>query len=315
MGLFVKVENEAKSNLKFSITLETDKPSMKLNDIFDDLDQSFPDYDLIKNKSNSVLFVYPNKKEVAVNLGKAKGTYSIESDNFESILFILNQIVYRLKEKYKDINYWINDKFKVKDYFFRVKEHYELIQKKKDLLKNLEKYTSLYTNLQKNLLNKYQKKTPPKLANIDFFLKNVYKDIVAESDLVQKTNNEIKSLYRDIYIWTESIIYLTKLRARLNDEEYQLLKSVFPLDNINNNENNWEDITYYNMINLDLYYFEEKEKLKEISGNIDFDQWEKEFRNILSSILTRKGIFNKQKLNNSSNISESSNVKNSTNND
>ena len=315
LGLFVKVENEAKSNLKFSITLETDKPSMKLNDIFDDLDQSFPDYDLIKNKSNSVLFVYPNKKEVAVNLGKAKGTYSIESDNFESILFILNQIVYRLKEKYKDINYWINDKFKVKDYFFRVKEHYELIQKKKDLLKNLEKYTSLYTNLQKNLLNKYQKKTPPKLANIDFFLKNVYKDIVAESDLVQKTNNEIKSLYRDIYIWTESIIYLTKLRARLNDEEYQLLKSVFPLDNINNNENNWEDITYYNMINLDLYYFEEKEKLKEISGNIDFDQWEKEFRNILSSILTRKGIFNKQKLNNSSNISESSIVKNSTNND
>jgi Bardet-Biedl syndrome 9 protein len=315
LGLFVKVENEAKSNLKFSITLETDKPSMKLNDIFDDLDQSFPDYDLIKNKSNSVLFVYPNKKEVAVNLGKAKGTYSIESDNFESILFILNQIVYRLKEKYKDINYWINDKFKVKDYFFRVKDHYELIQKKKDLLKNLEKYTSLYTNLQKNLLNKYQKKTPPKLANIDFFLKNVYKDIVAESDLVQKTNNEIKSLYRDIYIWTESIIYLTKLRARLNDEEYQLLKSVFPLDNINNNENNWEDITYYNMINLDLYYFEEKEKLKEISGNIDFDQWEKEFRNILSSILTRKGIFNKQKLNNSSNISESSNVKNSTNND
>ena len=277
LGLFVKVENEAKSNLKFSITLETDKPSMKLNDIFDDLDQSFPDYDLIKNKSNSVLFVYPNKKEAAVNLGKAKGTYSIESDNFESILFILNQIVYRLKEKYKDINYWINDKFKVKDYFFRVKEHYELIQKKKDLLKNLEKYTSLYTNLQKNLLNKYQKKTPPKLANIDFFLKNVYKDIVAESDLVQKTNNEIKSLYRDIYIWTESIIYLTKLRARLNDEEYQLLKSVFPLDNINNNENNWEDITYYNMINLDLYYFEEKEKLKEISGNIDFDQWEKEF--------------------------------------
>ena len=87
------------------------------------------------------------------------------------------------------------------------------------------------------------------------------------------------------------------------------------MDNINNNENNWEDITYYNMINLDLYYFEEKEKLKEISGNIDFDQWEKEFRNILSSILTRKGIFNKQKLNNSSNISESSNVKNSTNND
>ena len=154
LGLFIKVDNEIKNNLKYSINLETDKPSIKINEIFNDLDQSFPDYDIIKNKTNSALFIYPNKTEVAVNLTKFNGVYNIESDNFECILFITNQIVCRLKDKYKDINYWINDKFKVKDYFFKVKEHYELIQRKKKLLENLEKYTSLYTNLQKNLLNK-----------------------------------------------------------------------------------------------------------------------------------------------------------------
>ena len=299
LGLFVKVENEAKNNLKYLITLESDKPSVKINELFNDLDQSFPDYDLIKNKTHSCLFIYPNKKEVAVNLGKANGAYNIESDNFESILFIANQIVNRLKEKYKDINCWINDKFKIKDYFMRVRDHYDIIQRKKELLQNLEKYTSLYTNLQKNLLNKYQKKTPPKLSNIDFFLKNVYKDIVAESESVQKANNEIKLIYRDIYIWTETIIYLTKLRARLNEEEYNLLKSVFPLDNINNNENTWEDVTYYNMINMELIYFEGKDKLKEINNNIDFDLWEKEFRNMLNSVLSRKGIFSKESVTNS----------------
>ena len=311
LGLFVKVENEAKNNLKYLITLESDKPSVKINELFNDLDQSFPDYDLIKNKTHSCLFIYPNKKEVAVNLGKANGAYNIESDNFESILFIANQIVNRLKEKYKDINCWINDKFKIKDYFMRVRDHYDIIQRKKELLQNLEKYTSLYTNLQKNLLNKYQKKTPPKLSNIDFFLKNVYKDIVAESESVQKANNEIKLIYRDIYIWTETIIYLTKLRARLNEEEYNLLKSVFPLDNINNNENTWEDVTYYNMVNLELLYFEEKNNLKEINNNIDFDLWEKEFRNLLNAVLTRKGIFNKQSVSNST-LTES-NVKISIN--
>ena len=311
LGLFVKVENEAKNNLKYLITLESDKPSVKINELFNDLDQSFPDYDLIKNKTHSCLFIYPNKKEVAVNLWKANGAYNIESDNFESILFIANQIVNRLKEKYKDINCWINDKFKIKDYFMRVRDHYDIIQRKKELLQNLEKYTSLYTNLQKNLLNKYQKKTPPKLSNIDFFLKNVYKDIVAESESVQKANNEIKLIYRDIYIWTETIIYLTKLRARLNEEEYNLLKSVFPLDNINNNENTWEDVTYYNMVNLELLYFEEKNNLKEIGNNIDFDLWEKEFRNLLNAVLTRKGIFNKQSVSNST-LTES-NVKISIN--
>ena len=312
LGLFIKVDTESKNNLKYSITLETNKPSVKINDIFNDLDQSFPDYDIIKTKTHSALFIYPNKKEVSVNLTKTNGAYNIESDNFECILFITEQIVNRLKEKYKDINYWINDKFKVKDYFYKVKEHYELIQRKKKLMENLEKYTSLYTNLQKNLLNKYQKKTPPKLSNIDFFLKNVYKDIANQSELVQKVNNDIKLIYRDIYIWTESIIYLTKLRARLNDEEYQIFKGVLPLDNINNNENTWEDITYYNMKNLELLYFEEKDKLKEINNNIDFDLWEKEFRNILSAILSRKGIFDKEK---SNTTAENSNIKISMNND
>ena len=312
LGLFIKVDTESKNNLKYSITLETNKPSVKINDIFNDLDQSFPDYDIIKTKTHSALFIYPNKKEVSVNLTKTNGAYNIESDNFECILFITEQIVNRLKEKYKDINYWINDKFKVKDYFYKVKEHYELIQRKKKLMENLEKYTSLYTNLQKNLLNKYQKKTPPKLSNIDFFLKNVYKDIANQSELVQKVNNDIKLIYRDIYIWTESIIYLTKLRAQLSNEEYQIFKGTFPLDNINNNENTWEDVTYYNMKNLDLLYFEEKDKLKEINNNVDFELWEKEFRNILSSILSRKGIFNKEK---SSNFGESNNIKISMNTD
>ncbi len=307
LGLILRVENESKSNLKYHITLETNKQPLRINELFDDLDQSFSDYDLLRNKTSSCLFVYPNKKEVVVNVDKSKGNYLIESDNLECILFITNQIVSRIKEKFNnEVQYCINDKFKVKEYFYKVQDHYDLIQKKKDLLKNLEKYTSLYTNLQKNLLNKYQKKTPPKLANLDFFLKTVYKDIINQSDLIEQTQNEIQLIYRDIYIWTETIIYLTKLRARLSEEEYQLLKNVFPLDSINNNENSWEDITYANMMNLNMYYFEGKNKLKEISNNIDFDLWEKAFRTILNGILTNKGIFPKNTGNNSSEPKKSS---------
>ena len=161
LGLIFRDEN--KTNLKYHINLETDKQILKISDLFDDLDKSFIDFDILKNKTFSVLFSYPNKKEVAINVDRSKGNYLIESDNFECILFITNQIVSRIKEKYKNnVDCFINDKFKVKDYFFRVRDHYDLIQKKKDLLKNLEKYTSLDTNLQKNLINKYQKKTPPK---------------------------------------------------------------------------------------------------------------------------------------------------------
>ena len=65
------------------------------------------------------------------------------------------------------------------------------------------------------------------------------------------------------------------------------------MDSINDNENSWEDITYANMVNLNTLYFDEKNKLKEISNNIEFDLWEKAFRNMINGILTRKGIFPK----------------------
>ena len=71
------------------------------------------------------------------------------------------------------------------------------------------------------------------------------------------------------------------------------------MDSINNNESSWEDITYANMINLNLLYFEGKNKLKEINNDIDFDLWEKAFRTILNGILTNKGIFPKNTGNNS----------------
>ena len=38
-----------------------------MSELFNDLDPCFPDYDLIKNKSHSALFIYPNKKEVVGN--------------------------------------------------------------------------------------------------------------------------------------------------------------------------------------------------------------------------------------------------------
>ena len=100
LSLLLGVDNETKNNLKYHITLETNKQPLKINELFDDLNKNFKDYDILKNKTTSVLFIYPNKKEVAINIDKTNGYYIIESDNYECILFITNQIVNRIKEKY-----------------------------------------------------------------------------------------------------------------------------------------------------------------------------------------------------------------------
>ena len=90
----------------------------------------------------------------------------------------------------------------------------------------------LYTTIQKSLLNKYQQKNPPKLSSLDYLLKQVFKSITNESQKILDIENQLKICHRDIIIWTELILYLLKLWARMSEEHYQILKGAFPLDNV-----------------------------------------------------------------------------------
>jgi hypothetical protein len=52
------------------------------------------------------------------------------------------------------------------------------------------------------------------------------------------------------------MLYLLKLRSKCNEDNYQVLKDAFPLENIlTNTENSWHDITFTNMTNIFKYYF------------------------------------------------------------
>ena len=61
----------------------------------------------------------------------------------------------------------------------------------------------------------------------------------------------------------------------MSEEHYQILKGVFPLDNVSNNENSWEDITVVIMGNLIIYNFKGSNNLQEIKNNTDLDKWTK----------------------------------------
>lgn len=65
----------------------------------------------------------------------------------------------RLSEHYSyDISYFIEDELIYTDYLVIVENHFKLISSKKELNDELEKFTGLYTVIQKNLLCKYKVK-------------------------------------------------------------------------------------------------------------------------------------------------------------
>ena len=68
-----------------------------------------------------------------------------------------HQIVLRLSEHYNyDINFFIEDELIFTDYLNTVENHYKLFNAKQGMNDELEKYTGLYTIIQKNLLSKYK---------------------------------------------------------------------------------------------------------------------------------------------------------------
>jgi hypothetical protein len=122
-------------------------------------------------------------------------------------------------------------------------------------------------------------------------LKNVYKSVQKQTDDIIKVTNEIKLNQRDLIIMTESILYLLKLRSRMSDENYQILKDSFPLDNINGNDNSWEDLTMANMTNLFKYYFSgERSNFQEVKEIKELDRWKKYFKTLHDRLINNKGF-------------------------
>lgn len=112
---------------------------------------------MIKANHNIIGFSYPNKSDVTIIVSKTGGRYRVQSSHYESLLFIANQIAVRLNEHFKyDVTIFIEDDLNVNDYFNIVENHFRLYNNKKSFNEELEKYTNLYTLVQKNLLNKYK---------------------------------------------------------------------------------------------------------------------------------------------------------------
>jgi hypothetical protein len=129
------------------------------------------------------------------------------------------------------------------------------------------------------------------LNNLDFLLKNVYKSVNKQTDEIIRITNEVKFNIRNLIIWTESILYFLKLKAKMSDEHYAILRDAFPLDNPYGNENTWEDLTFANMTNIFKFYFsKDKTNLQEIKESRDLDKWKKYFKTLHDRLINNKGL-------------------------
>lgn len=155
----------------------------------------------------------------------------------------------------------------------------------------LDNFSLLYTAVQKSLLVKYKEKTPSNLNNLDFLLNDVYNSILEVSEVSVDTVNQFKLCFKEIIIWTEGMLLMLKLKSKISENQFNIVRDVFPLDNLENlTENSWVDITLANMANFFKFYFTKSNELLEIKDTMDLEKWKKYFKSLFEKIIKKEGF-------------------------
>ncbi len=254
---------------------------------------NFQDSDVIKSSSLSVSFLLPNNIEVQIAASsKGTGKYRIQSSNFEGLVSITHQIINRLQEIHQNnINFCLDSDIEYEKYYEIITKHHKYFQDIKDLKVKLEEYSNLYTVVQKSILNKYKEKTPPKLNNIDFLLTHIHHSMSEVADELNSLYKKYKLTIKDIIVWTEGMLLLLKIKARLSENQYYTIKDTFPFDNLENlTEMSWIDVTLANMSNFFKFYFNKNNDMQEIRETKELDKWKKFHKSLFEKIIKKEGF-------------------------
>jgi len=201
-------------------------------------------------------------------------------------------LIQKLSEAYyNEIIFSIDDDLNFEKYFEVISKHNKLYQEVQKINLELDNYSSLYTVVQKSILNKYKEKTPPSLNNLDFLLSNIHNSVLDLTTELDELNTQYKLSFKDVIIWTEGMLLMLKLRSKMNEGQFTIIRDVFPLDNLENlSENSWVDITLANMTNFFKYYFSKSTDLTEIKETVDFEKWKKYFQSLIQKVIKKEGF-------------------------
>ncbi len=132
--------------------------NIQIPTIFKELTISnYIDTEVLNSNKNMIGFSYQNKAEVTLIISKSGGRYRVQSNDFPALMFISYVMINKLKAYYQyDIKVHIEDELNLKEYLNIIDTHYKLYTKNKEIHEEIEKFTNLYTIVQKSLLSKYK---------------------------------------------------------------------------------------------------------------------------------------------------------------
>ncbi|XP_041513049.1 protein PTHB1 isoform X3 [Microtus oregoni] len=172
--------------------------------------------------------------------------YRIQSEQFEDLWLITNELILRLQEYFekqgiKDFACSFSGCIPLQEYFELIDHHFELRINGEKLEELLSERAVQFRAIQRRLLTRFRDKTPAPLQHLDTLLDGTYKQVMALADAVEENQDRLLQSSAGLRSATHLLILLVRLWQKLSADQTAILEAAFlPLQE-DTQELGWEE--------------------------------------------------------------------------
>nr|XP_045363832.1 protein PTHB1 isoform X3 [Camelus bactrianus] len=209
------------------LTIETNKSPVSLLSLFPGFASQSED-----DQVNVMGFHFLGGSRVTLLASKTSQRYRIQSEQFEDLWLITNELIIRLQEYFekqgiKDFACSFSGSMPLQEYFELIDHHFEFRINGEKLEELLSERAVQFRAIQRRLLTRFKDKTPAPLQHLDTLLDGTYKQVIALADAVEENQDNLFQSFTRLKSATHLVILLIGLWQKLSADQMAILEAAF----------------------------------------------------------------------------------------
>lgn len=209
------------------LTIDTNKSPVSLLSLFPGF-ASQPDDEQV----NVMGFRFLGGSRVTLLASKTSQRYRIQSEQFEDLWLITNELILRLQEYFekqgiKDFACSFSGSVPLQEYFELIDHHFELRINGEKLEELLSERAVQFRAIQRRLLTRFKDKTPAPLQHLDTLLDGTYKQVIALAEALEENQANLLQSFARLKSATHLVILLVGLWQKLSADQVAILEAAF----------------------------------------------------------------------------------------
>ncbi|XP_077895996.1 protein PTHB1 isoform X3 [Ictidomys tridecemlineatus] len=218
---------QASKTANHKLTIDTNQSPVSLPSLFPGFANQSDD-----DQVNVMGFRFLSGSRVTLLASKTSQRYRIQSEQFEDLWLITNELILRLqkyfeKQGIKDFASSFSGSIPLQEYFELIDHHFELRINGEKLEELLSERAVQFRAIQRRLLTRFKDKTPAPLQHLDVLLDGTYKQVIALADAVEENQGNLFQAFTKLKSATHLMILLIGLWQKLSADQIAILEAAF----------------------------------------------------------------------------------------